>query len=233
MKRTDYFLQRRRVAAFTLIELLVVIAIIGILAALIVPISGAVNKKKQISLAQAQMQSIAQAIEGYHTTLGFYPPDNTNNVVTNQLYFELMGTTNNGASAVGGVPTQFGTLDGSAYISSSGSPSDLQRYFSAQGFANTSTRTQSDDQGKAASTFLNHLLPNEYGLVDTSKPQILILACPVPGPLVLSANSALNPWRYNSSHPTNNVGTYDLWVDLLIKGRTNRVCNWSPQAIQL
>lgn len=224
---------RRRIAAFTLIELLVVIAIIGILAALVFPVVGVVNRNKQLAVAKGELQEIQQAIEAYHTKLGFYPPDNTNNVVTNQLYFELMGTTNDGTGQVGA--QNYGTLDGSATIKTG----DIFAYFSAQGFANTSTRMHSDDTGSAASGFLTHLLPNQVGQVDTTpgKSQILILVCPVQWPgdraPVLSGNPLMNPWRYTSSHPTNNVGTYDLWVDLVIRGRTNRVCNWSANPIVL
>ena len=41
--------------------------------------------------------------------------------------------------------------------------------------------------------------------------------------------SALNPFRYNSTNPTNNPGSYDLWIDLRISGKTNRISNWSRQ----
>src|SRR5690348_17156290 len=99
-------------AAFTLIELIVVIAIIGVLAALIFPVVGVVNRKKQINTAQTQLKALEVAIDGYKTKLGFYPPDNPNNAVTNQLYFELLGTTNN--AAPGKVPDLWVTLDGSA-----------------------------------------------------------------------------------------------------------------------
>ena len=39
----------------------------------------------------------------------------------------------------------------------------------------------------------------------------------------------MNPWRYNSSNPTNNPGSYDLWIQLKIAGKTNLICNWSKQ----
>ena len=39
----------------------------------------------------------------------------------------------------------------------------------------------------------------------------------------------LNPWRYNSSHPTHNQATYDLWVDVIVDGKTNRISNWSDK----
>src|ERR1051325_3887861 len=92
MKTPD---QRSNPAAFTLIELLVVIAVIAILAALIFPITAAIKKQQQIKVAQAELNQIQTAIEGYKEKLGFYPPDNPNNPITNQLYFELLGTTNN------------------------------------------------------------------------------------------------------------------------------------------
>jgi prepilin-type N-terminal cleavage/methylation domain-containing protein len=261
MKRTDRLNQRRRVTAqrsgtgvppvrieghgqdaratitaFTLIELLVVIAIIGILAALVFPVVGVVNRNKQLSLAKVQMQAIQQAIEGYHTKLGNYPPDNTNNPAINPLYFELLGTTNDGAGKP--APTTWGTLDGSAVITTTASaPNNIYSVFSLAGLANSSTRAHSDDTGSAASTFLAHLLPNQYAPVDTTQPQILVLVCPVTWPSdrlpILPNNKPANPWRYVSTNPTNNTGSYDLWVDLVIRGKTNRVCNWSANPIQL
>ena len=93
MKNFRHFSSQRR-AGFTLIELIVVIAIIGVLASLIFPVIGVVNRKKQINTAETQLKALEIAIDGYKTKLGFYPPDNPNNPVTNQLYFELLGTTN-------------------------------------------------------------------------------------------------------------------------------------------
>lgn len=231
MKRIDRLNQRRRVAAFTLIELLVVIAIIGILAALIFPVVGVVNQNKQRALAKGQLQEIQQAIEAYHTKLGYYPPDNPTNVVVSPLYFELMGTTND---AAGANPAQnYATLDGSAVASTT----LLNTYFGITGIANTSTRTHSDDSGSASSSFLTHLFPNQIAQVDPANPKVLILVCPIAWPANLGSLTAnpngLNPWRYCSSHPTNNVGSYDLWVDLVIRGKTNRICNWSPNPIVL
>jgi hypothetical protein len=45
-----------------------------------------------------------------------------------------------------------------------------------------------------------------------------------------AADVGLNPWRYVSSGPTNNPGSYDLWVDLYIGGKTYRLSNWSKEA---
>ncbi|HWD94768.1 MAG TPA: type II secretion system protein [Verrucomicrobiae bacterium] len=238
MKNTGHSPERRK-AAFTLIELIVVIAIIGILATLIFPIVGVINKNKQIATARAQLKGIEAAIDGYKTKLGFYPPDNPNSVVTNQLYFELLGTTNNGTGQT--PPNLWVTLDGSAQISASGGPPNISSVFGVTGMANSTTRAHSDDAGAAASTFLNNLTPNQFGAYDTSSAtgqQIKLLACSVPWPAEkkpypIPGNPGLNPFCYNSSHPVNNTASYDLWVDIVVKGKTNRVCNWSTQTIVL
>jgi prepilin-type N-terminal cleavage/methylation domain-containing protein len=224
--------------AFTLIELLIVIAILAILAAMIFPVVGAVNRNKQLKTAETQLQAVALAIDSYKTKLGFYPPDNTNNVVTNQLYFELMGTTNNGAGP-NKPPTLWVTKDGSAQIGTTTTP-NITAVFGDNVFsiANSSTRAQSDDNAASASSFLNNLTPNQVGLIDPAIPNIKILVCSVTWPAekrppVIEKNPVLNPFRYVSTHPTNNTGSYDLWVDIVIGGKTNRVCNWSTQPIKL
>ena len=238
MKNTGHLPRRRQ--AFTLIELIVVIAIIGLLAAMIIPVVGVVNRQKQIKTAQTQLQAMQLAIDSYKTKLGFYPPDNTNSPAINQLYFELMGTTNNGAGAAN-PPNIWGTMDGSAQIGTTPLPSNpynISQVFSVVGFANSSTRAHSDDAGSAATTFINNLTPNQIGLYDPAVPDVKLLVCSVAWPLEktpppVSKNAPLNPWRYVSTHPTNNSGSYDLWVDLVIAGKTNRVCNWSTQPIKL
>ena len=227
--------QQRRLAAFTLIELLVVIAIIAILAAMIIPISGAVAKRRKITVAQTQLKALELAIDGYKTKLGFYPPDNATNVIVNPLYFELMGTTNDGAGKP--APTLWVTLDGSAQIGTTTTPTITSVFGSnVMGIANSATRAKTDDQGAAATSFINNLTPNQIGALDSAG-LVKILVCsvewppdknpaPIPGTL-------LNPWRYNSSHPTNNTASYDLWVDVVVGNKTNRVSNWSTQPIQL
>src|SRR6476659_2371501 len=106
--RRGLFLGSKARRGFTLIELLIVISIIAILAAMIIPVTGAVNRTKIKSKAHTELEHIATAIELYKAKLGHYPPDNPNNPALNQLYFELMGTTNDGRF--------YRTLDGSATI---------------------------------------------------------------------------------------------------------------------
>ena len=51
-------------------------------------------------------------------------------------------------------------------------------------------------------------------------------------PLLTSAGaSKINPWRYNSSNPRYNPKSFDLWIDVIAGGKTNRICNWSDKPI--
>ncbi len=78
--------------AFTLVELLTVIAVIAVIAALIFPVAGAVRRQAVIHNAQAQMAQLETAIERYKSAYGFYPPSCPYGPLTNQLYYELVGT---------------------------------------------------------------------------------------------------------------------------------------------
>ena len=204
-------------AAFTLIELLVVIAIIGVLAALIV--SAFRLSKPKIAMAQAELGEMESAIQDYKDRLGFYPPDNPNNPVINPLWFELVGTTNNGLTYV--------TLDASGQISIA----DMNAKFGRQSFANSSTKAHGTDETGAPMSFLKNLRTPQVG--ELVSPNIKILVCSVRLPSVSPSSpisgSTLNPWRYISTNPMHNPGSYDLWVDLVIGGKTYRIGNWNKQ----
>lgn len=199
--------------AFTLIELLVVIAIIAILAALIFPAAGAIKRRATITKVQAELKQVTTFIDLYKEKLSFYPPDNPNNPMTNQLYFELAGTTNTYLNPPGA--SGFRTLDGSAEILTTSIPST----FGGSGFVNIS-RGGGDDS-TPAKDFLKGIKPRQYAEI---APKVRVLTCSVLWP-----GDVINPWRYMSSAPTNNPGSYDLWVDVLIAGKTNRISNWSQQ----
>ncbi|MCX6881855.1 MAG: prepilin-type N-terminal cleavage/methylation domain-containing protein [Verrucomicrobia bacterium] len=64
-------------AAFTLIELLVVITIIGVLAGLVVGMSGLASRKMRDMRVNAELQNLVAGIESYKLQTGFYPPDNS------------------------------------------------------------------------------------------------------------------------------------------------------------
>jgi prepilin-type N-terminal cleavage/methylation domain-containing protein len=206
---------------FTLIELLVVVTIIGVLMGLFVSAMTSAKTMGKIELARAELAQMESAIQDYKSTLGFYPPDNPNDAAINPLYFELLGSTNGGGNYV--------TLDASGKISLA----DLNSKFNRPGLANTSSKAHSSDKTGAPMSFLKHLRPNQVGEIDSSGSTVKILVCSVewpagasPGPI---AGTTLNPWRYVSSHPTNNPGSYDLWVELMIGSKTYRVSNWGKE----
>jgi len=210
-------------SAFTLIELLVVITIIGVLAGFIFSALSSVKKHQYITHTQAELGELQAAIDSYHAAYGFYPPDNQinpPNPAINQLFYELVGVTNNN-----GV---FQTLDGRAQITIA----DAQATFGVPGFMNCSKPGSGEDTPHAKS-FLFELRPNQCGTNGTSPATILFLDASVGGPDANYPQSGtlgvagLNPWRYNSSNPTNNPGAYELWVQLSISGKKYLVCNWS------
>jgi prepilin-type N-terminal cleavage/methylation domain-containing protein len=203
--------QSRIRGGFTLLELLIVISIIGILTAFVASVHSRANLKAKIDLAVTERAEIDSAVQEYHDKLKFYPPDNPLDPAMNPLWFELSGTTNNGMNYV--------TLDQSGQIS----VMDINATFHRQGFANTGTRARSSDEGGAPISFLSHLREKQVGVPNEGQPFIKILSCSVGA----APGTNFNPWHYASSHPTNNAASYDLWVDLVIGGKTYQVNNWS------
>jgi prepilin-type N-terminal cleavage/methylation domain-containing protein len=213
---------------FTLVELLTVIAVIGIIAALIFPVARTVKRQTIVHSAQAQMAQLQTALERYKSVYGFYPPGSAW-ALTNQLYFELQGT--------------FPTNMGSDYYMTLDHVSRIQlallgTTFGAGvgGFMNCEKPGAPPDVPHAEN-FLPDLNSNQYGavLINTSAGNggtpVNLLVTPVGGPD--SAYTPLgawlmdvNPWRY--AYPgTKNPGSYDLWIQLVIAGKTNLVCNWT------
>jgi prepilin-type N-terminal cleavage/methylation domain-containing protein len=218
---------RVRATGFTLIELLVVIAIIAILAAMIIPITAVVHKQKIKSVSRAQMAQLQTAIESYHSKHGHYPPDNPNNYALNQLYYELVGTVlTNDAGAQG-----YRTLDGSTFIRMTDIPA---MFPGVVGFVNAKKGATGDESSGAQNFLKDGLKPGQVQQLSNGT-KLLIGPAPWPNNLTPPFNPAgevgVNPWRYNSSNPTNNPGSYDLWYDVVIGGKTNRICNWSKQPI--
>jgi prepilin-type N-terminal cleavage/methylation domain-containing protein len=220
---SNFGIRHQAFAGFTLIELLIVIAIIAILAAMVIPISGAVNRNKIRAKARVELEQVATAIELYKSKLGHYPPDNPGNPWTNQLYFELLGTTfTNGT---------YTTLDGTALIRAS----DLGTVFGGApnprvgGIINT-TQGTGGDEGRQATSFVNGFKPGEvFTLPAPAGDTVKLLVAAVPSP----AGRPISPIAYVSSSPTNNPNSYDLWVDFVINGKTNRISNWNKEPITL
>jgi prepilin-type N-terminal cleavage/methylation domain-containing protein len=215
--------------AFTLIELLVVIAMIAVLAALTFPAVGAAKISIMRSRARAELTNLETAIERYHDKLGYYPPDNAPNWAANQLYYELLGTTN--SSGV------FLTLDGSAQIATTVLPAAFGGGSTIVSFMNCSRG--GEDGLAGAVSFLKGLKSAQYMAVTITNPPppgpapITVLGTSLDGPLMFQSTlgAKLNPWRYNSSSPQHNPKTYDLWIDVMAGSKTNRICNWSDKYI--
>lgn len=226
--------------AFTLIELLVVIAIIGILAALIFPAAGAVKRRSIVARTQTELDQVIVAIDLYKEKIGSYPPDNPGLPALNQLYYELVGTSQIDAAT-------YEALDKSVRMP----VNSVSRAFSSvdtnnnvivsrvSGFNNCARA--GGDEGVSARNFMKGLKPGQYVAGANNGAAVRLLTCSVQWPKNLppvvstftpddrSVNP--NPWRYNSSNPINSPGTYDLWVDVMIGGKTNRISNWRRQPV--
>ena len=219
--------------AFTLIELLVVITIMSILAGFTLVVLSGVKKNHYIHTATAELGQIDTALGDYHSKYGVYPPSNQNlnSVYTSQnqdrsefsqLYYELSGTMNNGTTNI--------TLDSSSQIK----VADVSTAYGVGGFINCS-KGGGEDAPKAMN-FLSGLSPRAiYYPVTNSGIPTTMLVTSVGGPdqnyKPLHAPD-LNPFRY--IYPgTNNPGSYDLWVQLSIGGKTYLICNWRSKQAQI
>jgi len=205
-------------AAFTLIELLVVIAIMGVLAGLTLSILPGVKRRQAVNTAGAELEQIRTALENYKAKYGVYPPSNPAGALTNQLYYELSGVT---STVIDGTPS-YQTLDSASSIATN----VYKSTFNVGGAINC-TQPGGDPESAKAGNFLPALKPNRIGIIGSFN----VLITSVRGP---DANyqplgvSDVNPFRY--AYPgTNNPGSYDLWVQLVINGQTNLVCNWSRE----
>lgn len=224
LTRKSQIVNRKSNRAFSLVELLVVIAIIATLAALFLGVGNVVALKSHIQAAQSEEKALETAIDTYHAKFGFYPPSSAiGTVLTNQLYYELIGTTN------APVAQTFTTLDDSSTIKAS----DATTYFGVSAFMNC-TKGSSED-AHPAQTILAGLKP---GQIATNSDGVFVITTsvisdPIYRPMpsyTTRAGSPANPWRY--LYPgVNNPNSYDLWVQIFIGGKTNLICNWknAPQ----
>jgi prepilin-type N-terminal cleavage/methylation domain-containing protein len=203
--------------AFTLIELLVVIAIIAILAALLLPVAGTVRNRSTLKRVQGEVAQASHAIESYKIDKGFYPPDNkpANGPVLaypNTLYYELTGVTVGGAQN-----NEFTSVEGGLPITSA-----QLNAVNASGINNAGRL--GNTEGLVSKNYLPDIKPNQHG---PGVGGLQVLGTTVEGPFMYGE---INPFRYISSSPTNNPEKYDLWVDVLVAGKTNRISNWSDEA---
>lgn len=206
-----------RPTAFTLVELLTVIAVIAIIAAFLLPLATTVKRQAYIHSTQAEMSQLETAIERYKSAYGFYPPGSVHGPLTNQLYFELLGTTN--------ISGSFQTLDGSALIT----PAEATTLFGVSGFMNCN-KPNADESAPRAQDFLPDMKTNQIAVFTTNPPPnvVKVLVASAGGPNQPLGIPNANPWRY--VYPgINNPSSYDLYVQLVLAGSTNLICNWSKQ----
>ena len=212
METRNIHLKNKRAGAFTLIELLVVIAIIGIIATLVLGLAGRAATARKINRVKTELAELETAIDFYHDKKGFYPPSNgdTNNVVTNQLFYELTGTVYKDGD--------FQTVNGSEQINDS--KLDI---FKTKGFANSSMVADRSE----VKNFFPTMRSSQYADIDPGNDIVKVMVVPVEGPDDINVNGKkINPWRYNASTPTHNPDSYDLWAEILIAGKTNVIGNW-------
>jgi prepilin-type N-terminal cleavage/methylation domain-containing protein len=213
-------------AAFTLIELLVVIAIIGLLAGIVLTLSGVSTANMRKSRVKAELNGLLADIENYKATLGNYPPDNQDTSLSNAdpqqyhrrcglnpLFYELSGctfekgifTTQNKADTVTAV--------------------ELKNALGVKGVDN-SARNKKDIPWRGRG-FKQGQFADIDGFTDVD-----ILIVPIDkGPHLITAKGGtkkLNPWFYDASSTNrHNMETFDLWAEYTGRdGKTITIGNW-------
>jgi prepilin-type N-terminal cleavage/methylation domain-containing protein len=234
---------RRPGQAFTLIELLVVISIIALLAGLVVGLAPVVSVRIREAKVKTELADLVTAIETYKAKFGVYPPDNYDpntritNPVLNGLYYELTGVI---VSNTG--PTGYFVLPDDAQVRIESAT--VSKYFGRDGFVNSAIREQRRrllrhkfSEGQHAEIFAS-TTAGEYTKLevlavgyssDASGKKGSGFAWPLNIPVAqhpVPTNKGLNPWRYVSSNPTNNPGTFDLWAEIVVKGQKKIIGNW-------
>lgn len=212
----------RRVAGFSLIEMLVVIAVIAILAALFLGAMPAISDKKIRSSVRAELKRLTTEIEAYKVKHGFYPPDNPNNIAHPPLFYELVGTIVSNDT--------FYPLNGAPALTSQ----QVNDNFGAEGFMNSSPNSSD------VKNFLTQLRDRQFDASPYGSAGALALKVPADGPKDPAKPLAerTNTWRYvvakpnrgaGDPYPTNNPNTFDLWADVVIRGRTVTIGNWKEE----
>jgi len=220
--------------AFTLIELLVVISIIAVLAAFTIPVVKTVARKKILDRTRAEMEQVATAIDRYKAAYGFYPPSNplypntdVYDAMFSPLYYELLGTTN--INSGGPASPAYQTLDNSGVVPLAAA--NVLAAFGVGGLLNCSKGGSGED-APSARNFLPDLKPSQFNSATNNSVLATVFVASVGGPdqnyRPFHGTPNFNPWRYVNPG-VNNPTSYDLWVQLVISGRTNLICNWSKQ----
>jgi|GEM_PF-622798 len=213
---------------FTLIELLAVIAIIGLLAGLVVGLSGLAVTKQREARMRAEHARLVTGIEAYKADLGFYPSENTNTVLVKSpenedfdlrvgkspLFYELSGaifSNDNGG--------QFTTLHNDRTVK----VTDLAAALGVRGVQNSSR-----DKKNVPYRGIN-FKPSQFAELDGSQ-GVQLLVTPLKGPYdsyfkVQGSSATMNPWFYRLTPTKDAAGKilvgmhnpegFDLWTEYL------------------
>lgn len=206
-------------SGFSLIELLVVISIIGVIAGMVVGLTGLAGEKMRLARVRTELNALVMAIESFKAKYGFYPPDSagiqwtTDYALASPLYYELSGCV---------------IMDknfAEPFFQTQLNSSEVTTLFGRKGFVNASPARNE------VRNFIPHIKTNQVLSVTVSalgqKP-VYLLSVPVKGPAnVFDATGRKNFWHYRSSQPTNNPGTFDLWAEIVIGKKTQVIGNWN------
>jgi prepilin-type N-terminal cleavage/methylation domain-containing protein len=197
--------------AFTLAELLVVIAIIAVVAGLVVGLAGVASEKRDMSRAEVELQQLVTLIEAYRAKVGVYPPDNTNDFSRSTLFYELAGAVR--------ANSEFRT----PFITNTAS--ELNTSFGIDGVINAS------DDPTEVKRVLRSVRPRQLA---TNANGTVSLVLDVNGP-----EGKPNRWNYVvgdrgagirfervGSHAVRNPDGFDLWAEVVVRGKTNVIGNW-------
>ncbi len=223
----------RASGGFSLIELLAVISIMAILAGLLVGLAPQATARIRESRTRAELEKLTMGIEAYKSKYGVYPPDHVTGTgadgmpvvdpVINPLFYELTGlmVVQQGAS---GYFVPLGDRDGAGVRLDP--DTHVRTFFNRDGFVNAQPTNY------LRRLFRMEFKEDQYAEISTN-PDIEVLVTPVPWPAnnaafpsPIPSQPRLNPWRYNSSHPVHNPGSYDLWAEIIVRGQRRVIGNW-------
>jgi type II secretory pathway pseudopilin PulG len=211
--------------------MLTVIAVIGLLAALVAGLSSLSGAKSRQNRIKAELNLLVTAIENYQADFGHYPPDHLVpqpssvlvDAVTNQLFYELTGVivTNDVVNNTG----QFYTAGRTETITTG----TVKDFFGTDGFVNAQTDTDKPPRAyfqPKSSQYAEISGPPPAG------PDVEVLVVPVKWPLNRAdqptGRKGVNPWRYVSTQPTNNMSSFDLWAEWVERKEVKILSNWNP-----